>query len=140
MKNHENIVAQVLNFIENNLEKDIDLESISRHAGYSKFYLNRIFSESTGLTIHKYLQRRRLTLAAEKLANTDRPILQIAYEAGYDSQQSFSLAFKRTYLFSPGEYRRMGNYAPEQKRISMRLSLFDRGIRSYRKRMEEAAA
>lgn len=140
MKNHENVVREVLSYIESNLEKDIDLESISRHAGYSKFYLNRIFSESTGITIHKYLQNRRLTVAAEKLANTDQPILQIAYGAGYDSQQSFSLAFKRTYLFSPGEYRRMGNYAPKQKRISMRLSLYGPGSRSYRKRMEEIAA
>ncbi len=37
--------------------------------------------------MYKYLQNRRLTVAAEKLVKTDKPIMQIAYEAGYDTQQ-----------------------------------------------------
>ena len=52
--------------------------------------LNRVFTEQTGVTIYKYLQNRRLTVAAEKLVKTNEPITQIAYEAGYGTQQSFS--------------------------------------------------
>jgi len=48
-----------------------------------------------GVTIYKYLQNRRLTVAAEKLVKTDNPIMQIAYETGYDTQQSFSFAFNQ---------------------------------------------
>lgn len=94
MKDQKEIIQDVIDYIEKNLEKEINLDHISKKIGYSKFYLNRLFAEYTGITIYKYLQNRRLTVAAEKLVKTDKPILQIAYEAGYDTQQSFSFAFK----------------------------------------------
>lgn len=119
MKDSKNVVRKVIDFIENNLEKEISLDNISKNIGYSKFHLNRIFTEYTGVTIYKYLQNRRLTLAAEKLVKTDMPIMQIAYEAGYDTQQSFSFAFKQVYLYPPKVYRRIGIFMPKQDRISM---------------------
>ena len=79
MKDQKEAVKKVIEYIERNLEKEINLDHISKNAGYSKFYLNRIFTEQTGITIYKYLQNRRLTIAAEKLVKTDKPIIQIAY-------------------------------------------------------------
>ena len=99
MKDQKEVVKKVIDYIEKNLEKEISLDNISKNIGYSKFYLNRIFTEYTGVTMYKYLQNRRLTVAAEKLVKTDKPIMQIAYEAGYDTQQSFSFAFKQIYRF-----------------------------------------
>lgn len=119
MKSQKNIVEKAINYIEKNLEKEINLDNISKNIGYSKFYLNRIFTEHTGITIHKYIQNRRLTVAAENLVKSDKPILQIAYEAGYNSQQSFSLAFKQLYLYPPKIYRKMGSFKPKQNRLSM---------------------
>ena len=101
------------------MEEEINLDNISKNIGYSKFYLNRIFAEYTGITMYKYLQNRRLTVAAEKLVKTDKPIMEIAYEAGYDTQQSFSFAFKQIYLYPPKIYRDMGIFMPKQNRISM---------------------
>lgn len=117
MKDQKEVVKKVIDYIEVNLEKEIDLNNISKNIGYSKFYLNRIFTKHTGITIYKYLQNRRLTVAAEKLIKTDMPIMQIAYEAGYDTQQSFSFAFKQIYLYPPKLYRNMGIFAPKQSRI-----------------------
>lgn len=122
MKNQKDIVEKVVEYSEKNLEKEINLDNISKNIGYSKFYLNRIFTEHTGVTIHKYIQNRRLTIAAEKLVKSDKPILQIAYEAGYDSQQSFSFAFKQLYLYPPKVYRKIGNFRPKQNRFSMCVS------------------
>lgn len=119
MKDQKEVVKKVIDYIESNLEKEISLDNISKNIGYSKFYLNRIFTEQTGITIHKYLQSRRLTVAAEKLVKTDKPIVQIAYEAGYDTQQSFSFAFKQVYLYPPKIYRDIGIFMPKQNRISM---------------------
>lgn len=119
MKDQKEIVEKVIDYIEKNLEKEINLDTISKNIGYSKFYLNRIFTEYTGITMYKYLQNRRLTIAAEKLVKTDRPITQIAYEAGYDTQQSFSYAFKQIYLYPPKIYRNIGIFMPKQNRISM---------------------
>ena len=117
MKDQKEAVKKVIEYIERNLEKEINLDHISKNAGYSKFYLNRIFTEQTGITIYKYLQNRRLTIAAEKLVKTDKPIIQIAYEAGYDTQQSFSFAFKQVYLYPPKIYRNIGTFLPKQNRM-----------------------
>lgn len=119
MKDYQEVVKKVIDFIETNLEEEINLDRLSKKIGYSKFHLNRIFTNQTGITIYKYLQNRRLTIAAEKLVKTDRPIAQIAYEAGYDTQQSFSFAFKQMYLYPPKTYRSIGIFLPKQKRISM---------------------
>lgn len=119
MKDQKEVVKKVIDYIEKNLEKEINLDNISKNIGYSKFYLNRIFTEYTGSTIYKYLQNRRITVAAEKLVKTDKPIIQIAYEAGYDTQQSFSFAFKQIYLYPPKIYRDTGIFMPKQNRISM---------------------
>ena len=119
MKDQKEVVKKVIDYIEKNLEKEINLDNISKNIGYSKFYLNRIFTEHTGISIYKYLQKRRLTIAAEKLVKTDKPIMQIAYEAGYDTQQSFSFAFKQAYFYPPKTYRDIGIFLPKQNRISM---------------------
>ena len=121
MNTHKKIVEKVIAYIEDNLENDIDMQVIAESIGYSKFHLNRIFTEETGRTIYKYLQARRLTVAAQKLVDTDKPITQIAYEAGYNSQQAFSLAFKQVYLYPPKTYRKRGVFVPGQDRISMRV-------------------
>lgn len=119
MKFKKEIIKKVIDYIENNLEQEIDLDNIAETIGYSKFHLNRMFAEETNITIYKYLQIRRLTIAAEKLVKTDTPIVQIAYEAGYHSQQAFSLAFKQVYLYPPKIYRDRGIFVPKQQKISM---------------------
>ena len=119
MKGQKEVVKKVIDYIEKNLEKKINLDNISKNIGYSKFHLNRIFTAYTEITMYKYLQNRRLTVAAEKLVRTDKPITQIAHETGYDSQQSFSFAFKQLYLYPPKVYRNIGIYIPKQNRISM---------------------
>lgn len=116
---HKEVIKKILDYMEKNLENDIDLDKISREAGYSKYHLNRLFTEETGCTIHKYLRCRRLSVAAEKLVETDIPISQIAYEAGYSSQQAFTLAFREIYLCTPQKYRKSGIFKPRQNRISM---------------------
>lgn len=119
MKNYKEVVKKVIDYIEQNIEKEISLDNISKSIGYSKFHLNQVFAEQTGITIYKYLQNHRLTIAAEKLVKTDKSITQIAYEAGYDTQQSFSFAFKQVYLYPPKTYRNIGSFLPKQNRISM---------------------
>ena len=79
MNVYKKIVKKVIDYIEDNLENEIDLDKIAENIGYSKFHLNLIVTEETGYTIYKYLQMRRLTIAAQKLVDTEKPITQIAY-------------------------------------------------------------
>lgn len=121
---------KVLNYIEDNIGVEINVDKIVKNVGYSKFYLNRIFSEYTGITIYKYLQSRRLTIAAEKLVKTDESIMQIAYDAGSDSQQAFSLAFKQLYVYAQNlsEHRSVRTKAKQDFHVREVLSHKQRSI------------
>ncbi len=110
-------VKKVVDYIETHLDDELSLDKIADALNYSKFYVARIFHEETGCTVYKYIQGRRLTLAAQKLVETKQPIVEIAYEAHYDSQQAFTLAFKQAYKYTPKIYRKNGIFYPKQTRI-----------------------
>ncbi len=113
----DKIVEKVTSYIEAHLEEDLSLEHIAEALHYSRFYLARTFAEQTGSTIGKYIQGRRLTLAARKLVETNKPIVEISYEAHYNSQQAFTLAFRRLYLCTPQVYRRRGKFDIRQPQM-----------------------
>ncbi len=114
------ILNRILSYIEDNLEKEITWDMIAGEVCYSKFYIARIFKENTGCTLHKYIRGRRLTEAARYLAETDMPIIEIAYEAHYTSQQAFTKAFEKEYRNTPQTYRKKGRFYPKQSRITMK--------------------
>lgn len=115
--NNDTIVKKIVNYIESHIDEDLPLEKIADTLNYSKFYIARSFHEETKCTIYKYIQGRRLTLAAQKLVETNRPIVEIAFEAHYDSQQAFTLAFKQLYGCTPKVYRKNGVYDPKQSEM-----------------------
>lgn len=116
--NIKNVIAAI-DYIENYLHEKLDLETVAGAVHYSKYYLHRMFTDTVGLTIHDYVQRRRLTEAAKLLAFSDRPILEIALLAGYESQQSFTDIFKAMYKKSPNRYREEEEFYPLQLRYSL---------------------
>ncbi len=120
MDSRKESMRKILSYIEAHLEESVDLEQVARVAGYSKYHVNRMFAAQTGCTIHKYIQMRRLTRAAEKLVQTDKTIVEISGEAGYSTQQAFTAAFRSVYLCSPGAYRRRGYFVPKQSRFTLR--------------------
>ena len=109
-------VMVAINYIESHLHEKPDLETIAEAAHYSKYHLHRMFTDTVGMTIHTYVQRRRLTEAAKLLAFSDRPILEIALAAGYESQQSFTDIFKAMYKKPPNQYREEEEFYPLQLR------------------------
>lgn len=117
------VVKKVVEYIETHIDEDLSLNKIANALSYSKYYIARIFNEETKCTIYKYIQRRRLTLAAQKLVETEQPIVEIAYDAHYDSQQAFTLAFKQLYECTPKIYRKNGVFYPKQLKICMTSSL-----------------
>jgi AraC-like DNA-binding protein len=111
MDEKKKIVKGVIEYVEDrmSLEEGLDLETIARNAGYSRFHLNRMFSEVTGCTLHRYIKERRLSEAARKLVEEENSsISDIALEASYQSQQAFTLAFKQAYGCTPKTYRENG--------------------------------
>lgn len=112
------VTEEVLSYIEDHLGQDLSLEEIAGELNYSKYYVARAFKENTGMTLHKYIQGRRLSEAARKLAQTRQPIIEVAFDAGYSSQQAFTQAFRQEYLCTPREYRRIGRFVPRQGRLT----------------------
>ena len=73
--------------------------------GVSAGHLSRAFKESTGMTIHGFVQEVRLEHAKRLLTNTDRPIKEIAYELGFSHPPAFAAAFRRLSGETPGNFR-----------------------------------
>lgn len=112
-ENIENIVS-VIEYIEAHLTEKLDLDRVADAVHYSKYHLHRMFTGAVGLTPHEYLQRRQLTEAAKLLVFSDKPILDIALLAGYESRQAFTNVFTAMYKVSPGRYRENEKFYPLQ--------------------------
>ena len=112
-------IEMVIDYIENNLDDKIDLETVANVIHYSKYHLHRMFTSTVGMTIHDYVQRRQLTEAAKLLVFSDKPIIEIAFICGYESQQAFSSIFKSMYKIPPAEYRDNCEFYPLQLRFTL---------------------
>ncbi len=103
--NQEVIIRDLQDWLENNLDKSLSLDEVAARSGYSKWHLQRMFRSVTGNALGSYIRTRRLSRAATELCLQDQSILDIALQSGFDSQQSFSRAFKRQFSQTPGAYR-----------------------------------
>lgn len=92
-------------YMENHLDEAVSVHEVAKASGYSYYHFTRIFQSVLGESIGNYLQKRRLSSAAKKLLYSDRKIIDIAMESGFDSSEAFSRAFKSVYQISPTAYR-----------------------------------
>ena len=116
-------IEAVIDYIESHLDGKLELETVAEAVHYSKYHLHRLFTDTVGMTIHDYVQRRQLTEAAKLLVFSDQPIIEIALICGYESQQSFSLAFKAMYKSPPAEYRENRCFYPLQLRFTLHRNM-----------------
>ncbi|GAA0108919.1 AraC family transcriptional regulator [Clostridium sp.] len=101
-----NSIKKALNYIENNLQEDIDLSAIAKEAGYSLYHFHRIFKGIVGDSMKDYVRKRRFTEAAKELVYTNKSIVEIGIKYGYESREGFSRAFEKVYGRNPSEVRR----------------------------------
>lgn len=105
MENSELIFKAVEFAKQNAADNEISVENVAANAGFSIDYFNRIFLAHTGFTVTAYINYIRLKNAAMLLRTTDKSVLDIALEIGYDSHEGFTKAFKKKYGVTPSEYR-----------------------------------
>ena len=120
--NYLNQVQTGIDYIEAHLDFDFTLGEVAKAAGISQWHFQRIFKALTNETLKTYIRSRRLANALEKLLVTDARIIDIALEAGFDSQESFTRAFKKAFDMTPNEYRKLG-----EKSVFLKKVQFDTG-------------
>ena len=92
---------------------DLDLDTVSGVAAFSKFHFHRQFTATFGLSVHRYVQLARLKRASHRLAYTDaQSVTEIAMDAGYDAPDAFARAFRRRFGQSPSSFRKSPDWEP----------------------------
>ena len=112
-----------IDFIEQNLTEELDIEAIAGKAVLSPFYYQRIFGALCGMTVGEYIRARRMTLAAQELNGKDVKVIDIAVKYGYDSPDSFAKAFQKFHGITPSQAKEPGaplrSFAPLHIKITM---------------------
>lgn len=98
-------VTAIFNFIQKNLHKEIDIETIAEHLGISYSYARKVFQEKTGKSILSYIHEIRIEEAKKLLSGTDMSIKDIALKLGYNNDKTFTRCFKKIEAMTPGEFR-----------------------------------
>lgn len=100
------ILTWVYEFIQENYNKEINLQSISDKYHLSYGYLSTIFTEKYGISFSKYLKKVRITKAKEFLERSNLTLSEICYEIGYTELGYFSRVFKDETGITPSQYRK----------------------------------
>ncbi len=99
-------VQGAIEFVVANLDLALDLARLAARAGLSPFHFHRVFKGMTGETPLELVRRLRLERAAARLVGTDLGITRLAFEAGFETHEAFSRAFRLAYGTSPTGFRR----------------------------------
>ncbi|RVU37977.1 AraC family transcriptional regulator [Hwanghaeella grinnelliae] len=98
-------ILKAIDRIETHLGEDLRLDEVASAAGVSRYHFCRTFQAMTGWTVMGYVRARRLSRAAELLRDDSMPIVQVALECGFGSQQAFTRSFSDFFGVSPGTVR-----------------------------------
>lgn len=99
-------VGKALALMHQSMSQPWTIETLASAAGTSRSVLGQRFADTVGISPMRYLRRRRLVRAAQRLAANSNTIAEVATEAGYDSEAAFSRGFKSEFDVAPSEYRR----------------------------------
>ena len=113
LQNYQARMQRVLDYIDQHLDGDLDLDALSSVAAFSKYHFHRQFTASFGLSVHRYVQLARMKRASYRLADRDaESITEIAMDAGYAAPDAFARAFRQRFGQSPSAFRKSPDWAP----------------------------
>ncbi|UCI05204.1 helix-turn-helix domain-containing protein [Mesorhizobium sp. B1-1-8] len=99
-------LKRAVGMIESSSDERPTLAHLAKEIGVSRFHFSRAFKQSTGVTPHAFIARRRLEQSADMLRSTNLSATEIAMECGFASPSHFTIAFKRAFGANPTEFRR----------------------------------
>lgn len=101
-------IFRAVEFIEAHLQGEIGVADVADAVSYSLYHFCRVFNQTVHHTPYDYLIRRRLSEAARELVETDRRIIDVAFDYQFNSSETFSRAFKRMFGVQPSQWRKRG--------------------------------
>ena len=128
MNYYVNVINRTVDYIEQSIDKNLQLSDLSMVAGISDFHFSRIFKTVTGNSLKQYILGRKLTKAAEQLQTTDLSVLDIALNFGFEYPEVFSRAFKNQFGVSPLQYRKNLTRVKQTPKVAV----VERDIINYR--------
>lgn len=128
MKEGENVdwvysIQKAIDYIEDNLEEELDCDILAAEIYTSSFYFQRMFTILCDCTVGEYIRNRRLTLAGYELISSDASILDIAIKYGYETNEGFTRAFTRFHGVTPSAVRKKAVKLNTFPKISVKSNL-----------------
>jgi len=102
---HLRQITAVMQYIDAHYSQKLSLSELGEVVHMSPSYLSHIFSKITGFSLWDYIIARRIERAKHLLLSTDRKVLDIAFECGFQNSVHFNKCFRRQTGMTPGEYR-----------------------------------
>jgi AraC family transcriptional regulator len=127
-----------MKYIEENLTDEIDFKMVARLAHCSEYHFKRMFSFLAGIPLSEYIRRRRLSLAALELTNSQIKVIDVAMKYGYHSPDSFTRAFLHLHGVTPSEARNNGQPLKAYPLMTFQLSIRGGNELNYRIEQKEA--
>lgn len=100
-----NKLTSIINYIEENLTKDISVDELAEIAHFHPQHFMKYFKTNLGVTPMHYIYRRRIERAKSMLLYSDMTLNQIAAATGFHDLSHFSKSFKKYFGISPGEFK-----------------------------------
>lgn len=108
------VVDDIIPWIEENLnDEHIRVSTVTQKSGYGHWHFQRVFRKQTGYNLAEYIRIRRLIRAAHSVLFTEKDILQIAFDNGFTSQQTFSRTFRKYLNAPPAAFRKKHAYSED---------------------------
>jgi AraC family transcriptional regulator len=98
-------ILKVLLYIQKNLDRELSLAELAEVACFSPYHFHRVFRGMVGEPVAEYIRRLRLDWSANRLRLSERSITDLAFQAGYDSLEAFTRAFRQRFGVAPSHYR-----------------------------------
>ena len=100
-------LARATDFVHDNYRATLSLEEVAKVAGVHSAHLSRVFRQKMGCTVGEYLRRLRFEFACQQILSTERPLCEVAHDAGFADQSHFNRIFRNQMGITPYMYRKL---------------------------------
>lgn len=105
LRDYKMRMLRVLVHIQQHLDDALGLDDLAAVACFSPYHFHRVFTGMVGESVKEYVRRLRLERAASRLKLTRQPVIQVALDAGYETHEAFTRAFKAVFGMAPVHFR-----------------------------------